>query len=143
MQKIDFVRIMDLLLKVDFPEVDAVVGIREGGVVPAALIGYKLAKPVYFVGINYRDINNVPCRQRPELLQSLVLPDGVNRILLVDDVSVSGQTLRSAAALLAPRQVITFVLKGKADLVLITDIQGCVDWPWKRLIRGEDNQCTG
>ena len=56
---------------------------------------------------------------------------GVTRILLVDDVSVSGQTLQAARELLMDYEVTTFVLKSKADLVAFPEIGECVVWPWK------------
>ncbi len=58
-------------------------------------------------------------------------PVGVKRILLVDDVSVSGQTLQAARELLMDYEVTTFVLKSKADLVAFPEIGECVVWPWK------------
>ncbi|MEM8970289.1 MAG: hypothetical protein AAGE93_27990, partial [Bacteroidota bacterium] len=54
-------------------------------------------------------------------------------ILLVDDVSVTGKTLKTVKAELAEYRVTTFVLKGKADLVVFPDIGTCVDWPWKSI----------
>jgi hypoxanthine phosphoribosyltransferase len=59
------------------------------------------------------------------------MPKGA-RILLVDDVSVSGQTLALARSLLKGYEVITFTLKGKADFVLFPEITACVNWPWKQ-----------
>ena len=53
------------------------------------------------------------------------------RILLVDDVSVSGQTLATVQARLRNFTVTTLVLKGKADLVVFPQLATCVRWPWK------------
>ena len=53
------------------------------------------------------------------------------RILLVDDVYVSGQSWHAARALLPPEvEVLPFVLKGKVEFALIRDCDGCVHWPW-------------
>ena len=44
-------------------------------------------------------------------------------------------TLQVARQALAQRKVITFALKGKANLVAFPDIPQCVNWPWKILLR--------
>jgi hypoxanthine phosphoribosyltransferase len=50
---------------------------------------------------------------------------------VVDDVSVTGQTLELAKKKLRSSTVKTFVLRGKADHVLFPKIKECVKWPWK------------
>jgi len=116
-----------------FPErIDGVVGIATGGVVPAALAAQRLGVGLKLIALNYRDEANVPRHPAPQL-QSAV-PDLGNwrRILLVDDVYVSGQSWRAARALLpAGVEVLPFVLKGQVDFALIRDIDGCVQWPWR------------
>jgi len=55
------------------------------------------------------------------------------RIVLVDDVAVSGATLRRARELLGAAQVVTVAFKGRpgaADVVLFPDVPTCVRWPW-------------
>lgn len=114
------------------PETDLVVGIGRGGVVPASLAAHQLGCELQIVRVNYRDDDNHPVRFQPEFLQdfSLGLAEG-KRILLVDDVSVSGKTLAIVKEKLSAYSVTTFVMKGKADYVLFPDIKTCVHWPWK------------
>ncbi|MBF0331842.1 MAG: phosphoribosyltransferase [Candidatus Omnitrophica bacterium] len=131
MKKIDFSTIMKMLNEFDFPDVDMVVGIGFGGLVPAALVAQRLGKDLSAISINYRDAANTPQHDQPRLLKPLKLPAGVKKILLVDDVAVTGQTLMTARAALEPCEVVTFVLKGKADLVLLPLVKDCVLWPWK------------
>ena len=83
------------------------------------------------IRINYRAEDNSPQRDAPEILEPFKLPADVKRILLVDDVSVSGQTLETAKKLLTGYDVTSFVLKGKGDLVVFPEIGECVAWPWK------------
>ncbi|MFH0754121.1 MAG: phosphoribosyltransferase [Candidatus Omnitrophota bacterium] len=135
MRKLDFATIVKKLDEVKFPEVDLVVGVEEGGKVPAALVAYKLRKGLVLAGINYRDENNAPRYDQPRRLKPFRLPPGVRKVLLVDDVAVTGQTLTTARAMLQPCKVVTFVLKGQADLVLFPEIKDCVNWPWKLLRR--------
>jgi adenine/guanine phosphoribosyltransferase-like PRPP-binding protein len=128
---LDFEIISRALKQVQLPPVDYVVGIAEGGVLPAALLAHQLDLPMRLLRINYRAPDNTPQRPAPTVLADLpVLPPGA-RILLVDDVSVSGKTLALARSLLPDHEIITFTLKGKADFVLFPEIASCVNWPWK------------
>jgi adenine/guanine phosphoribosyltransferase-like PRPP-binding protein len=129
---LDFEIISRALKQISLPPVDCVVGIAEGGILPAALLAHQLNYPLRLVRINYRSLDNVPQRLAPTLLADLpTLPENA-RILLVDDVSVSGQTLALARDLLTGHEVITFTLKGEADFVLFPEIAACVNWPWKK-----------
>jgi len=130
---LSFAEIAARLQKISLPEVDLVVGIGRGGMVPAVLAGYRLGKEVTFLHLNYRDAQNQPCREQPALMSAFIPPEKGRRILLVDDVSVSGQTLNTAKDLLADYNIATFVLKGQADYVLFPEIKDCVNWPWKSL----------
>jgi hypoxanthine phosphoribosyltransferase len=119
-----------------FPAVDAVVGIRRGGTVPACLVAHQLGLPVFFVALAFRDDDNRPCHPAPLPVEPAPdIPASLRRLLLVDEVSVTGSTLAAAARMLpAPgRTIVTFVLKGRgpADLVLFPEIEPCVFWPWK------------
>jgi hypoxanthine phosphoribosyltransferase len=129
---LDFETISRGLRSLNLPPVDCVVGIAEGGTVPAALLAHQLGLPLRMLRINYRAADNSPQRPAPTLLAEidLPLPEGA-RILLVDDVSVSGQTLELARGLLGGREVVTLTLKGRADIVLFPEIAACVNWPWK------------
>ena len=116
-----------------FPEsLDGVVGIASGGVVPAALVAQHLGLGLKIVAVNYRDESNEPRFDEP---RSLAPPPELGRwrrILLVDDVCVSGKSWRAARSLLPPDiEVLPFVLKGTAEFALIRDIEGCVRWPWQ------------
>lgn len=131
---LDFDEIAARLAALDVPEVDLVVGVATGGTVPAGLLAYRLGVPLTLLRINYRDPDNRPQRPRPELLSPAPLPSG-RRVLLVDDVSVSGATLDVAKALLVANEVTTLVLKGRGDLVAFPEVGSCVVWPWAVLAR--------
>lgn len=128
---LDFQTISAALRRCALPAVDAVVGIATGGIVPASLLAHQLGLPLYLIQINYRAPDNSPQRPAPELLQPLPAIPLDAHILLVDDVSVSGQTLQAARGLLPVRQITTLTLKGRADIVLFPEIADCVLWPWK------------
>jgi uncharacterized protein len=111
---------------------DGVVGIANGGIVPAALVAQRLQLELKLIALNYRDDANEPRFEAPKLLSPVPELAPWRRILLVDDVYVSGRSWHAARALLSKDvEVLPFVFKGKTDFALIRDIEGCVRWPWK------------
>jgi len=116
------------------PKTDLIVGIETGGLIPAALLAYKMRCPLYSIRINYRDEQNRPRHEMPVVGEYENIPVSERAVLLVDDVSVSGQTLQAAVAQFPNAQIKTVVLVGKADFVLFPQIHTCVNWPWKNLI---------
>lgn len=128
---LDFLRISQALKSFQLPDVDHVVGIANGGIVPASLVAHQLGCPLRLMHINYRAPDNTPRHPEPVLVSWQPLEETGRRILLVDEVSVSGKTIEFACSFLRDQQVYTFVLKGRADYVLFPDIASCVNWPWK------------
>ena len=128
---LSFPAIRQAIRALALPPFDAVVGIGRGGVVPASLLAFHLGADLAVMHVNYRDDQNRPRHAAPVLYSPPVLPPGAQTILLVDDVSVTGQTLEAARALLAGYDVTTLVLKGRADYVLFPHIASCVNWPWR------------
>lgn len=119
--------------QVELPDVDAVVGIQTGGRIPAVMCAYRLKCPLYMLPIHFRDSSNQPEYEQPIFFSEIPrLPPAGQRILLVDDVSVTGQTLETAKSILADQyeSLTTFVLKGRGDIVLFPEIENCVSWPW-------------
>lgn len=112
------------------PRVDVVVGITRGGLVPASLAAHQLRVPLVLVSLNYRDDDNKPRHAAPQLLKPLDFDPAGKRLLLVDDVSVSGSTLRTARELMPGADITTLTLKGQADIVLFPEVKPCVHWPW-------------
>ncbi|MEM6842173.1 MAG: phosphoribosyltransferase [Bacteroidota bacterium] len=129
-----FLEISQTIRKFPFPPTDWVIGIGRGGIVPASLIAHQLGCHLTIIQVNYRDDHNQPVHRSPVWFRA-DLPNLSSdaRVLLVDDVSVTGETLKTVKEKLTEYQVTTFVLKGKADLVAFPDIRTCVDWPWKSI----------
>ncbi len=129
---LSFAAISEALREFPLPEVDRVVGIGRGGVVPASLIAHQLQRDLSIVWVNYRNDDNQPAYDHPQWLDAeLPYFDPGDRIMLVDDVAVSGQTLVAVKERLGDCVVTTLVLKGTADLVVFPTIANCVHWPWK------------
>lgn len=130
---LDFDEIAARLKGVELPTVDVVYAIATGGIVPGALVAYKLGVPLKRLDINYRAADNSPQRPAPELLAPVEAPPPGTRVMLVDDVSVTGQTMDLARSLLAGCAITTLALKGRAaDFVLFPEVASCVVWPWNR-----------
>ncbi len=133
MTSLAFEEIAARLARWRFPAgIAGVVGIASGGVVPAALVAQRLGVGLKVIALNYRDDANEPRFPAPMLLSTIPDVTGWRKILLVDDVFVSGSTWHAARAHLpSDVEVLPFVLKGKTDFALIRDIDGCVQWPWR------------
>lgn len=133
MTPLAFTDIVARLAAWKFPAaIDGVVGIASGGVVPAALVAQRLGVEMKIIALNYRDEANAPRFPEPKLLSAVPDLGAWRRVLLIDDVYVSGKSWHAArAALPAGVEVLPFVLKGKVDFALIRDVDGCVQWPWK------------
>lgn len=131
MTELSFAEICRALADAKLPDCDFVVGIAEGGIVPASLVAAKKGCDLRIVRFNYRNDDNVPRHPEPVLLKSVVLPENTNNVLLVDDVAITGRTLNAAKKLFKHQKVTTMVFKGAADYVLFPEISECIRWPWK------------
>lgn len=155
--KLELPDIARRLKRMTLPNVDAVIGIATGGVAFATMVAFWLEKPLHIIHLNYRDDMNRPRYEKPTLLKPFALDSttfnkGIlsksereplakgestehsgHHLLLVDDVSVTGATLETAKNLLADFHITTLVIKGKADVVLYTDVRSCILLPWRDL----------
>ena len=127
---LEFFEISQRLHALTLPGVDVVVGIARGGLLPASLIAHQLELPLHLMRLNYRDDDNKPRSSVPQLLQPLNFDPNGQRVLLVDDVSVSGATFQVARELLSGATITTLACKGQADFVLFPEVAACVNWPW-------------
>jgi len=126
--KLRFSEILEKIKKIDFGEIDLVVGIARGGIVPGALIANLLQKDFQILWLNFRDDDNIPKYAKPQLLKKINFEFRNKKILVVDDVSRSGATLNQAKAVLKT-DAKTFVVNGTADFSLYNYKQ-CLEWPW-------------
>lgn len=128
---ISFVDIARRLRELPLPDTQLVIGIADGGTVPANLVAYKLGCELRLVKIRYRNEANAPEYPAPVVSAMPDIPAGIKNILIVDDVSVSGKTIVALEELLNGYETRTLVFKGTADYVLFPEIANCVNWPWK------------
>ncbi len=128
---LSFKQISERLKQQDLPETDLVIGIGSGGIPAATMVAFHLNAELHVMQMNYRDEQNNPRYDAPKLLHKPDWQLQGKRILLVDDVSVSGKTMNAALEHLEGFDVKTLAMKGKADYVLFPEIKDCVKWPWK------------
>lgn len=130
-------RLRERLSRADLGRIDAVVALARGGIVPGALAAFELGVPLRVLRLRFRDDANAPLTESPVVDE--VVPDvRGQRVLIVDDVSVSGATLRAAREALHA-EAVTLVVKGRgdaADVVLFDDVPSCVVWPWHEDVAG-------
>lgn len=132
MVPLSFKEITERLKQMQLPEIEVVVGIGSGGIPPATFVAFHLNAELVVMTLNYRDEKNNPRFDEPKVLYRPEWQLEGKRVLLVDDVSVSGKTMETARAQLAGFDVKTLAMKGKADFVLFPEIKDCVKWPWKQ-----------
>jgi uncharacterized protein len=111
---------------------DLVVGVARGGILPAYLASRWLDLPLETIHLNLRDDNHRPVRERPLLLKPVDFDWAGKRILLCDDVSNSGATLKTAAECLPGAMISSLVISGRADISLFGPHDRCIAWPWSR-----------
>ena len=128
---VSFIEISDALKRYPLPQVDLIIGIGRGGIIPACLVAHQLSVDLVLAEINYRNDENQPRFEKPRFLKRLDLGKFKGRILIVDDVSVTGKTLSLLKDALKEWETITLVFKGRADHVLLPHLNSCVNWPWK------------
>ncbi|HKJ79065.1 MAG TPA: phosphoribosyltransferase, partial [Prolixibacteraceae bacterium] len=126
MVPLSFREITERLKTIDLPQFDLVIGIGSGGFVPAGFVAYHLNAELQVMVLNYRDEQNNPKYEQPKVLVKPEWDLKGKKILLVDDVSVSGKTMQAALNLLKGYDVQTLAMKGKADFVLFPEIKDCV-----------------
>ena len=131
MVPLSFKEISLRLKQLELPEIDVVIGIGSGGIPPATFVAFHLNAELLVMTLNYRDEKNNPRFDEPKVLFQPEWNLQGKKILLVDDVSVSGKTMETARNQLKEFDVKTLAMKGKADFVLFPEIKDCVKWPWK------------
>ncbi|MBU0468099.1 MAG: phosphoribosyltransferase domain-containing protein [Candidatus Omnitrophica bacterium] len=131
MIELSFTEVFNSLTNLNIVDVDHIVAIGQGGLIPASIVAYNLNLSLSSIHINYRDSKNSPIFEEPKLLMPFNISNKFRKILLVDDAVVSGKTILAAKYLLKDFDVKTMALIGNADYVVFPDIKSCVKWPWK------------
>lgn len=126
-----FEEIKDKFASIHFDETfDLIVAIANGGIIPAAFINQRLNIELQLLKINWRDLQQKPKYDAPQLLSPIEFDYKDKTILLVEDRVKTGTTLAFAKELLSGRanMVKTFAVNGPADYSLYDE--RCFKFPW-------------
>lgn len=121
-------------------EPDLVLGIATAGVIPAAVIAAILRVDFYSMKISRREGGEV-VREHPQLLTAAPPQLAGRRVLLVDELSTSGETMRLALA--ATREVMPDEIRTAASFIrpggfrpdfFSLETNALIVFPWDRKI---------
>jgi len=129
MKLVHWDKYIQYLREIEFEDFELIIAIGSGGIIPAAFIQKKLNIPMKIININYRDTNHKPRYKDAVLLEEKEFPIKDKKILLVDDVSRTGKTLRKAKEYLKGNEIKTFTVNGKGDYSFFNQ-EECVRMPW-------------
>lgn len=110
---------------------DLVVAVGRGGILPGYLAARFLEVPLETVVVRFRDETHMQIYPEPRVEKPLSVDVAGKRVLVTDDVSNSGATLRKAIELLEGAEVTTLVISGNADISLYGPHDRCICWPWE------------
>ena len=130
MKQKSFDDIVDKIHNIHFGQkFDLVIGIANGGIVPAYLVAHSLNVPLDIIWINFRNPDQTPKQVSPILVKPISFDHKDKSILLVDDRVESGSTMSFAKNLLEGARLIkTLTINGKADYSLFDE--ECFGEPW-------------
>jgi xanthine phosphoribosyltransferase len=112
-------------------EIDLIVAVANGGIIPAAIINQRLSKEIQLLKLNLRDNMQNRLYDQPVLLEEIDFDIKGKKILLVEDRVKTGTTLEFAKKLLLEKgadKVLTFAVNGNADFCLFNE--SCFMFPW-------------
>lgn len=125
---------------------DLVVGIAKAGVIPGAVVASILRCDFYSLKIS-RDLGGEKARARPKILSAAPKEALGKRVLIVDEICTSGETLRLAQNAL--RQVKPGELRTATSLVkhggykpdfYALETDATVVFPWDRQVVDEEGE---
>ena len=119
---------------------EMIVGIARAGVIPAAVMASILRKDFYSMKISRRE-GGERVRERPAILSAAPPQAEGKRVLLVDEITTSGDTLRLALAALrdvAPTEIRTATVfvrpQGHQPDYSALETDSTIIFPWDRKV---------
>ncbi len=125
---------------------DLIIGIAKAGVIPGAVIASILRLDFFSMKITRRS-GFEEVQERPQLLSSAPKQVRGKRVLIVDEICTTGETLRMALAAVRAnnpaeiRTATSFVKSGqyKPDFFAV-ETDATVIFPWDRQVLGEEGE---
>ncbi|HEX6309549.1 MAG TPA: phosphoribosyltransferase family protein [Longimicrobiales bacterium] len=139
-------RVLAVKVATDRYQPELVVGIAKAGVIPGAVVASILRCDFYSLKIS-RDRGGVRSRVRPKILSAAPKEAAGRRVLVVDEICTSGETMR--LALNALRQVSPAEVRTATSLVKVggykpdyhaLETSATVVFPWDRHILNEGGE---
>jgi len=124
-QTISLNKLMAMIRAMPAGKFDMVIGIERGGILPAYLASRWLDVPLETIPAGEPSARSRHPHERLTSLRGM-------RVLLVDDVSKTGATLRRAAGKLKDAEITSMVISGEADISLLGPHERCIRWPWDK-----------
>jgi len=127
-----FYSLKEIKIPFDF---DIIVGIARGGIIPSSILSFIYEKELFLLWLNLYGEGMPPERvhEKPKLMRPFEHDVSGKKILIVDDLSRSGETIEFAKNILKDKgasEIRSLVLVGKGDYFL-EEFKGCVKFPWK------------
>jgi len=119
-------KIKNLQLKEDF---DLIVSIGRGGIIPGLLLAKEKNLEFGVLWLKFRDEDNETLFEEPKFVKKTNFKSKNKNILLVDNVSRTGKTVKKAKEILEDSNLVkTLVVNGKGDYSLYEE--DCFEFPW-------------
>ncbi|HEX6135975.1 MAG TPA: phosphoribosyltransferase family protein [Longimicrobiales bacterium] len=139
-------RVLAVKVATDRYQPEIVVGIAKAGVIPGAVVASILRCDFYSLKIS-RDTGGLRSRVRPKILSAAPKEAAGRRVLIVDEICTSGDTMR--LALNALRQVSPAEIRTATSLVKVggykpdyhaLETSATVVFPWDRHVLDETGE---
>ena len=127
-------KLKDILPTLKEERFDLIIGIKRGGLIPSSILAYKLDLPLNFIEVRLYEDGPMPKKiyEKPKII-SIPTKEIIKnkRILLVDDIENTGETMDKAKELLLNASYIkTFAIIGKHTDYRLFLKEGCKKLPW-------------
>ena len=127
-------------------EPEIIVGIAKAGVIPGAVVASILRKDFFSLKIS-RDVDGLAPGDRPRILSAAPKEARGRRVLIVDEVCTSGETLRMATNALrsvGPEEIRTATslvkLGGHRPDFYALETEATTIFPWDRVVVSADGE---
>ena len=129
--EITFGAISDALHSFDFPEIDVVLGLSEGGKAPALMIAHQLGVSLKIIDFSETLESNALAQFEDGEGDPSLEFYGHHRILIVEAIALSDNKLPLIKKRIKVEDVYSFALFGEADYVLFPKVKSKVKMPWE------------